>query len=138
VVAKERIRRFIKEINRERGVTIILTTHDMQDVEKLCERMILIDHGRVVYDGPVEEVKRRFGRHRILVVDLEGAPEEVSVEGAEVIRRENGRVWLRFNRDEISAAQLIHRVGQRYNIVDLTLEEPEIEGIIARIYEEGM
>ncbi|MCG0238947.1 MAG: ATP-binding cassette domain-containing protein [Firmicutes bacterium] len=138
VVAKERIRRFIKEINRERGVTIILTTHDMQDIEKLCERMILIDHGRVVYDGPVEEVKRRFGQHRILVVDLEGAPEEVSVEGAEVIRRENGRVWLRFNRDEISAAQLIHRVGQRYNIVDLTLEEPEIEGIIARIYEEGV
>lgn len=138
VVAKEKIRRFIQEINRERGVTIILTTHDMQDIEKLCERMILIDHGKVIYDGPVAEIKRRFGRHRILVVDLEGQPAEVAVEGAEVIRRQNGRVWLRFNRDQISASQLIARVGQQYGIVDLTLEEPEIEGIIARIYQEGV
>ncbi len=138
VVAKEKIRQFIKDINAQRAVTVILTTHDMQDVEKLCDRMILIDHGKVVYDGPVAEIKRRFGTHRTLVVDLEGHPDHVEVEGAEVVRRQNGRVWLRFNREAISASQLIHRVSSRYNVADLTVEEPEIEGIISRIYQEGI
>lgn len=138
VVAKEKIRGFIKEINRERGVTIILTTHDMSDIEKLCQRMILIDHGRVVYDGGVADIKSRFGRHRILVADLEGAPQNVEIEGAEVVRRQNGRVWLRFNREELSASALIARVSERYNISDLTVEEPEIEGIVSRIYQEGL
>lgn len=138
VVAKEKIRQFLREINAERAVTLILTTHDLQDIEKLCPRMILIDGGRVVYDGPVAEIKRRFGTHRTLVVDLEGAPAEVAVPGATVVRRQNGRVWLRFNREELSASALISRVSSLYSIVDLTLEEPEIEGIISRIYQEGI
>lgn len=139
VVAKERIRGFIAELNRERGTTVILTTHDMSDVEKLCRRMILIDQGQVVYDGPLGQIKTRFGRHRVLVVDLEGAPDgPIEVAGAECIRYQDGRKWLRFDRTEISAAQLITRVSDHYGIVDLTLEEPEIEGIIRRIYEEGL
>lgn len=140
VVAKERIREFIRAINRERGVTVILTTHDMQDIEKLCERMILIDHGRVIYDGPIAQIKARFGKHRTLVVDLEpnGAVDAVAVEGAELVRRDGSRIWLRFNRDELSASDLIARVSRRFAIRDLTVEEPDIEGIIARIYQEGI
>ncbi|BAD41649.1 ABC transporter ATP-binding protein [Symbiobacterium thermophilum] len=140
VVAKERIRDFIRTINRERGVTVILTTHDMQDIEKICERMILIDHGRVIYDGPVAQIKERFGKHRTLVVDLEpnGPVVDVAVEGAELVRRDGHRIWLRFNRDELSASELIARVSARCAIRDLTVEEPEIEGIIARIYQEGI
>jgi ABC-2 type transport system ATP-binding protein len=140
VVAKEKIRDFIREINRERGVTVILTTHDMQDIEKICERMILIDKGAVIYDGPVAQIKERFGKQRTLVVDLEpnGFGERLEVEGAEQIRRDGNRFWLRFNRDEVSASQLIARVSARYSIRDLTVEEPEIEGIIARIYQEGL
>ncbi|MBP2017928.1 ABC-2 type transport system ATP-binding protein [Symbiobacterium terraclitae] len=140
VVAKEKIRDFIRAINRERGVTVILTTHDMQDIEKICERMILIDRGTVIYDGPVAQIKERFGKQRTLVVDLEpnGQLPEVAVEGAEVVRREANRIWLRFNRDELSASELISRVSARYAIRDLTVEEPEIEGIISRIYQEGI
>ena len=140
VVAKERIREFIRTINRERGVTVILTTHDMQDIEKICARMILIDHGRVVYDGPLAQIKERFGKHRTLVADLEpnGAVADIEVEGAELVRREGSRIWLRFNRDELSASELITRVSTRFPIRDLTVEEPEIEGIIARIYQEGI
>jgi ABC-2 type transport system ATP-binding protein len=140
VVAKEKIREFIKEINRERGVTVILTTHDMQDIEKICERMILIDKGSVIYDGPVVQIKERFGKNRTLVVDLEpnGPLERIEVEGAEQVKREGSRFWLRFNRELISASQLIARVSERYGIRDLTVEEPEIEGIISRIYQEGM
>ncbi|MFZ5823131.1 MAG: ABC transporter ATP-binding protein [Bacillota bacterium] len=140
VVAKEKIRDFIREINRERGVTVILTTHDMQDIEKICARMILIDHGTVIYDGPVAQIKERFGKMRTLVVDLEpnGHEPDLQIEGAELVRREGPRFWLRFNRDVLSASQLIARVSQRYAIRDLTVEEPEIEGIISRIYQEGL
>lgn len=140
VVAKERIREFIRTINRERGVTVILTTHDMQDIEKLCERMILIDHGRVIYDGPVAQIKERYGKHRTLVVELEpnGPVGDIAVEGAELVRRDGNRIWLRFNRDELSASELIARVSTRCAIRDLTVEEPQIEGIIARIYQEGI
>jgi len=140
VVAKEKIREFLLEINRERGVTVILTTHDMQDIEKICGRMILIDKGSVLYDGPVRQIKERFGKHRTLVVDLEpnGPYHQVEIEGADLVRREETRFWLRFNRDQISASQLIARVSSKYNVVDLTVEEPEIEGIISRIYQEGI
>jgi ABC-2 type transport system ATP-binding protein len=140
VVAKEKIRDFILEINKERGVTVILTTHDMKDIEKICARMILIDKGTVIYDGSVAQIKERFGKLRTLVVDLEpnGPIERLEVEGAEQIRSETNRYWLRFNRDLISASQLIARVSQRYSIRDLTVEEPEIEGIISRIYQEGL
>jgi len=140
VVAKEKIREFIKEINRDRGVTVILTTHDMQDIEKICERMILIDKGSLVYDGPIQQIRERFGKTRTLVVDLEandtGAP--LVVAGAEQVKREGTRYWLKFNRDEVSASQLIARVSEQHSIVDLTVEEPEIEGIISRIYQEGL
>lgn len=140
VVAKEKIREFIKEINRERSVTVILTTHDMQDIEKICDRMILIDKGMVIYDGPVAQIKERFGKTRTLVVDLEpnGFGDELTVQDAEQVKREGHRFWLRFNRDQVSASQLIARVSERYNIRDLTVEEPEIEGIISRIYQEGL
>lgn len=140
VVAKEKIRDFIREINRERGVTVILTTHDMQDIEKICERMILIDKGTVLYDGPVAQIKERFGKLRTLVVDLEENGEELhlAVDGVEQVKREGSRFWLRFNRDEFSASQVIARVSEQHAIRDLTVEEPEIEGIIARIYQEGL
>jgi ABC-2 type transport system ATP-binding protein len=137
VVAKERIRTFIQEINQERGVTVILTTHDMSDIEKLCERMILIDKGTLVYDGPLAKIREQFGRDRIMVVDLEeGKP--FSLTGAELLRQEGPRVWLKFKKDELSASQLISRISEHYEIKDLTLEEPAIDDIIRRIYEEGL
>jgi ABC-2 type transport system ATP-binding protein len=140
-VAKERIREFIREVNRQEGVTFILTTHDMQEIEKLCDRVMLIDKGTLVYDGAIANIKERFGKERTLVVDLEEAPpagELAEVEGAVLVRREDRRFWLRFNRDETSASRLIAGISALHNIVDLTVEEPEIESIIARIYQEGI
>jgi ABC-2 type transport system ATP-binding protein len=142
VVAKERIRQFLAHINRERGVTIILTTHDLEDIARLCPRVVLIDHGRVIYDGALEALRQRFGRQRTLVVDLEmevGRHEEppVQVANAEVVRREGPRVWLRFDRDVTTAAALISDVAARYRIRDLTVEEPEIEAIVRDIYQSG-
>lgn len=141
VVAKEKMREFIRAVNRERGVTVILTTHDMADIEKLCERMILIDQGKVLFDGPLADIRARFGKHRTLVVELENGSVGTSglhVEGAEIVRSEQNRYWLRFDREAVTASQLIQRVSEQYAVRDLTIEEPEIEAIISRIYQEGL
>lgn len=71
VVAKDRMWSFIREINQEQGVTVISTTHDVSDIEKLCQRMILIDNGQVMYDGEVAKIKEKFGKERALMIDLE-------------------------------------------------------------------
>jgi ABC-2 type transport system ATP-binding protein len=139
VVAKEAIREFIARVNAERGTTFILTTHDLADVERLCRRIVLIDRGTLVYDGEIDALRDRYGTHRTLVVTLcEPVPvESVAVEGAEVESHE-GDVWrLRFDRRTVSAEVVIRRVADRYCVSDLSIEEPELESIIRRIYLEG-
>lgn len=137
VVAKARIRDFLAEINRERGTTLLLTTHDMDDIERLCSRMLVIDHGRVIYDGDLETVRRRFGGDSLLIVDLEEAGPPIDVEGAWVERVEGPRQWLRFRRDESSAAALIGAVASRVKLRDLAITDPAIEDVVRRIYERG-
>lgn len=137
VVAKEKMRTFIQEINKEKNVTVILTTHDMEDIERLCKRMVLIDYGQKVYDGEILTVKERFGKMRTLVVDLEEASRELHLRGGDVWKQEENRYWIRFNRDECSASDLIRQISETHNIKDLTVEEPEIESIIGRIYQDG-
>ncbi len=137
VVAKEAIREFIARVNRERGTTFILTTHDLADVERLCRRIVLIDHGTLVYDGDIDRLRDRYGTHRTLVVTLCEPVDDIKVEGAEVASREGNVVRLRFDRRAVSAETLIRRVADAYDISDLTLEEPELESIIRRIYLEG-
>ena len=144
VVAKEHMRNFIQEINRERGVTLLLTTHDMEDIERLCQRMILIDHGKVVYDGSIDHIKETYGHDRILILDLDhephgfDLPEELQSAGVIRLRSEGRRHWIRFDRRKVTAGTIIERVGRDYTIRDLTLQEPEIESIIRQIYERGL
>jgi ABC-2 type transport system ATP-binding protein len=138
VVAKERIRRFIQSINRERGVTVILTTHDLGDVEKLCERVMMIDHGKLLFDGPRGDLVGRFGGERELVVDFAQDYDDVSVDGARVAQRDGRRVTYRFARGAISASELIQRLSVRYRIEDLSVQEPQIEDTVRRIYEQGL
>ncbi|QED49813.1 ABC transporter ATP-binding protein [Cytobacillus dafuensis] len=137
VVAKEKMRTFIKEINQDRQITVILTTHDMEDIEKLCERMVLIDHGTKMYDGEIALVKERFGKTRTLIVDLEESKQRPHLTGGEIFKEEGSRFWIKFNRDEVSASDLISQITKTHNIKDLTVEEPEIESIISKIYQEG-
>jgi ABC-2 type transport system ATP-binding protein len=137
VVARERIREFLARINREREVTVILTTHDLADVSRLCQRVVLIDHGRVIYDGGLEQLRARHGRWRTLVVDLADGSQAPLVDTAELVRQEGPRAWLRFDRERTSAAALIAAVAARYPVRDLTVEEPEIEAIVRGIYENG-
>ena len=141
VVAKERIRRFILHINQERGVTVILTTHDLGDVEKLCERVLMIDQGRLLYDGRLEELRQQFGGERELVVDLAEDYDEVAIDGARLVGREGRRVTFRFPRsgpEALTASTLIGRLSERYRLLDLSVREPEIEATVRRIYEERL
>ena len=137
VVAKERVREFLTEVNRERGVTVLLTTHDLADIERLCNRILMIDHGRLIYDGTVEELLARYGGERTLVVDLEEPAPPLEIPGARVVRVDGPRQWLRFRRDEASAAQLTAAVAQRAPLVDLAIEETDIEEVVRRIYTSG-
>ena len=137
VVAKEAIREFIAEINEQRGTTIILTTHDLADVERLCRRIVLIDEGRVIYDGAVERLRTEYGTHRVLVVNFVQANPELAFEGAEIVKREGTTVHLRFDRRTMSAEVLVRQVMDRYAITDMAIVEPDIEGIVRRIYVDG-
>jgi ABC-2 type transport system ATP-binding protein len=137
VVAKEAIRTFVSRVNAERGTTFILTTHDLADVERLCRRIVLIDKGRLIYDGEIERIKEQYGTHRTLVVELCEAYPDFAIEGAELEARLGNLARLRFDRREISADVLIRRVTERYCVNDVSIEEPELESIIRRIYVEG-
>jgi ABC-2 type transport system ATP-binding protein len=133
VEAKAAVRDFLRELNRAEGTTVILTTHDLDDIALLCSRLMIIDHGRLIYDGTVEELRAAYGTTRVLVVDLV-EDEPVQVAGASVTRAEGRRRWLEFARDEVSAAELVARVLADHEVADLTLEEPDIEDIVRRIY----
>jgi viologen exporter family transport system ATP-binding protein len=133
VEAKAAVRDFLRELNRVEGTTVILTTHDLDDIALLCSRLMIIDHGRLIYDGTVEGLRAAYGTTRVLVVDLV-EDEPVRVAGATVTRAEGRRRWLEFARDEVSAAELVARVLAGHEVADLTLEEPDIEDIVRRIY----
>ena len=137
VVAKARVREFLARQNREHGLTVLLTTHDLGDIERLCRRLIVIDHGHVIYDGDLDTLKARYGPERTLVVDLEEPAPPLEVDGARVVRVEGPRQWLAFRRDEVSAARLAAAVAERARLVDLALEEPDIEDVVRRIYTES-
>ncbi len=135
VVAKERIRQFIRTINREQGTTVILTTHDLGDVEKLCERVIMIDQGRVMFDGALAALRARFGGDRVLVVDFENAPSDtLQLNGAREVSREGNRLWLAVPHGQGALPGLIATLFASYQIRDLSVQEPEIEEVVRRIY----
>ena len=138
VVAKERIRQFIRQINQTTHTTILLTTHDLSDVEKLCERVLIIDKGHLLYDGDLDALQKRFGGKRKLFVDFAENYPEIDDLGVEILERDGNRAVLAFERDKITASELIGKISQRYRIRDLSVKEPEIENTIRRIYEERL
>ncbi|WP_030852176.1 ABC transporter ATP-binding protein [Streptomyces sp. NRRL F-4474] len=136
VVSKAKVRAFLRQLNEERGTTVLLTTHDLQDIEQLCERVMVIDHGRLMYDGALgglHAVGSAGESERTLVVDLERELAPISVPGARVVKVEGPRQWLAFPAGA-SAAPLVSAVAAQYPLVDLSVREPDIEDVIARMY----
>jgi ABC-2 type transport system ATP-binding protein len=125
------VRDFLVEINRDEGVTVLLTTHDLGDIERLCNRLLVIDHGSLIWDGAIADLKERYGAERTLIVDLEEPAPPLEFEGVRVERVDGPRQWLRFRGP---AAELTARIAASTRLVDLQIAEPDIEEIVRRIY----
>jgi ABC-2 type transport system ATP-binding protein len=133
VVSKVQVREFLRQLNREQNTTILLTTHDLTDIEQLCSRVMVIDRGTLMYDGNLEGLHSLNESERTLVVDLAEPLPPIDVPGAKVIRTDGPRQWLSFPMNT-SAAPLVATIAARYPLADLSIQEPEIESVIARMY----
>ena len=136
VLVKERIRAFIKQQNRERGTTVFLTTHDLGDIEELCSRVIIIDGGRAIYDGPLSRIRERFGRFREISFETsQEPPAQLDLPaGAALIGREPRKISLRFDRGLASASQVAARVMAQVEVADFAISEPDLAAIVKQIY----
>jgi ABC-2 type transport system ATP-binding protein len=140
IVAKANVREFLEEINRQEGTTVLLTTHDLADIETLCRRVIVIDHGRLLFDGALDELRDRILPVTSIVFDVKRAPEpgELAWNGRPI--REIGlhRYRLEIDRREAAPATAVKEIVNRFDVSDLKIEEPEIEAVVKRIYQEGI
>lgn len=137
VVSKEAVREFLVAHNHEHGTTVLLTTHDLDDVERLCERMMIIDHGRVIHDGGVTDFKERYGTERTVVVDLVEPSDPLRIDQTTVVKVDGPRQWLTFDRRQRTAAEVVAAIVAEAPIRDLSVEEPEIEELVRRVYRSG-
>jgi len=144
VVAKERIRRFIEEVNREKGVTVMLTTHDLGDIERLCPRVMIIDHGHLVYDGSLQVIRESLATERQLRVVM---PDQDSArEMAALLRDVPGIIvtvtehvlQVSYNPRRTDTADLLRQLLARFNPHDLSMSDESTESLIRRIYQEGL
>lgn len=144
VVGKERIRTFIQEINKERGITVLLTTHDLADIERLCPRLIIIDKGTKVYDGSLQLIKDKFAIERKISITLSSENSAGSM--AAYLRNnallnvilEGNIVKVTYDQRKADTSELLRGILAEANPNDLTMSDENIESIIRRIYEEGV
>jgi ABC-2 type transport system ATP-binding protein len=140
IVAKANVREFLLEINRQEGTTVLLTTHDLSDIETLCKRVIVIDHGRLLFDGALNELRDRILPVTSIVFDVKRAPDaaELSFNGLRIREVGMHRYRLDLDRRTTAPATAVKDIVNRFDVSDLTIEEPEIEEVVKRIYREGI
>jgi ABC-2 type transport system ATP-binding protein len=139
MISKERLRHFLVAERAEFGTTLLLTTHDMGDIERLCDRVLVIDRGRLVFDGTLPSLAERVALQRVLVVDLPEPSPDLQVSAAAHIGSDldGQRQRLAFSPKETTAARVLAEVSALTEVVDLTLEEPAIEDIVRTLYGVG-
>jgi ABC-2 type transport system ATP-binding protein len=140
IAVKTRIRDFIKALNSEQGTTVLLTTHDLGDIEDICKRLVIIDQGNIIYDGSLAAVKDAFARERTMHIQLRAPAPALSelpeqLPGIAVTWQSEHDLSIRFNRFEITAGELLSAVTRAGEIADLRFDEPQIEEIIRRVYD---
>ncbi|MEV6791734.1 ATP-binding cassette domain-containing protein [Streptomyces sp. NPDC051320] len=133
VISKVKVRAFLRDLNAELGTTVLLTTHDLTDIEQLCERVMVIDHGRLMYDGAPAALHEVGESERMLVVDLEQELPPIRTPLARTVKVEGPRQWLAFPASA-SAAPVVAAIAADYPLVDLSVREPDIEAVIAKMY----
>ena len=133
--SKLAVREVVKRLNRERGVTVLLTTHDMHDIEALAQRVIVIGHGRVLADSPFEALRAGVLAERHLFVDFAHEAPDIALEGVQVRGREGHSLELAFDPTRTPAPALIAAIAAEHAVVDIHVEQPAIEEVIARFYD---
>lgn len=135
-ISKLAVRQFIKKLNSERGVTVILTTHDMDDIETLCNRVIVIGKGNILSDGSLQSLRDKVSKDRRLILEFYKGENGFSIEGTTLVKKEKNRLIVDFNPDIITPANLINNLSKKYKIKDIYIESTPIEEIIAKLYRE--
>ena len=143
VSMKAKIRTLIQELNRKKNTTVILTTHDMGDVDALCERIVIIDKGKMLYDNDIEHLKGFFGSYRTLKIRPDGTPEskvdEVKKTVSEFkVSADDEWISILVDEDKAKVVDVLNRLQESINVRDMQLEEIATEDVIKKIYEEGI
>ncbi len=139
LIVKERIREFIKEQNYSRGTTVMLTTHDLGDIEELCHRVIIIDSGKLIYDGPITTIKDRFGKFRTITFEtLHPVGNFDLPEGSELMSSDvelaQRKLILRFDRNQTTASKIASNLMAQVEVLDFSMAEPDLASIVKQIY----
>jgi len=135
VVSKQAVRSFLAELGAAGDTTLVLTTHDLADIERLCRRLVVIDHGRVVHDGTIEALHARYGSRRSLVADLDSPlPRGLELPGASLVATEADGHRVTFALDSVAAGAAVAALMAAAPVRDLSLVEPDIEDVVARLY----
>lgn len=135
IVVKEQIRNFIKRQNRERGTTVILTTHDLSDIEDLCQRVIIIDGGSKIFDGSIEVLKEKSGMYREIHFETKQLVESLNIpDGVKVIDKTASRVVLSFDRQKLSASEVAGIIMRQVEVLDFSINEPNLSSVVKDIY----
>ncbi|ODT13229.1 MAG: ABC transporter ATP-binding protein [Kaistia sp. SCN 65-12] len=135
VVAKDAVRKFLSRVNRERGTTIILTTHDLQDIEEICPRLIMVDHSRLIFDGETAKLRTALGSARRLMLEFAADPGRLELQSARLTSDDGLRKHYLLERDEVSLVQVLDEIGDTTQLKDISVEEPNIEEVIRTFYQ---
>jgi len=134
VIVKRKIRDFIKALNKEKRTTVILTTHDMDDIEQICGRLITIDKGQIVYDGNIDSFKEMYGSGKMLVIDFLNETQLIDNGNFVVVKEEGGRKWISLTNPNYGAGEAVTFITNNYEIGDIKIIEPLIEDAVKKIY----
>ena len=140
VVAKASVREFLQEINREEGTTVLLTTHDLSDIETLSRRVLVIDHGKLLFDGALSQLRDRILPVTSVVFDVKTTPEPALLvwNGLKISEIASHRYRVDIDRRTVSPATAVKEIVNRFDVADISIEEPQIEEVVKRIYKEGI
>ena len=141
VLVKENIRRFIKDINKEKNTTVILTTHDVKDIEEVCDRIILIDKGKIIFDGEKQKFKDNYGKNvkaELIVKDkVENIAEKINSENFTITEEGNELIKLKFSHEKTTIMNVMEEISNHCKVIDIHMQESELEDILKEIYKKG-
>ena len=138
VLVKENIRKFIKDINKEKKTTVILTTHDLKDIEDVCDRIILLDKGQIIYDGEKQKFKDTYGENTIAEIVIKdknmNISENIKIDNVEILEEREDKLKIKFSHKETTIMKIIEQISKYGNIEDIHMKEAELEDILKEIY----